>query len=160
MKDLKKNTEERRLKLLTHEGNGLLKPEIVKELTVEFKVSKQTVYNDYNSRFVWQQSLKDQSNNILKVINRYEQLYRKASLSYIQAQTNSEQQKAIYLMKSVNKELADFLLSTGWISKVPNQLLINQKIDNTMGWKQDSNYFKVIEDCRNVIESIKNATSI
>ena len=155
-KDLKKNTEERRLKLLTHEGNGLLKPEIVKELTAEFHVTKATVYNDFNSRSSWQITLKDQSNTILRVINMYDQLSRKACLGYIQATTNTERLKAIYLMRTITRDLAEFLMSTGWIKKVPERLLIDQ----TKEWKPDPTYLVVIEDCRKVIESIKNAASI
>jgi transposase len=54
---LKKNTEARRLDLLKHEGNGLLKSEIVKLLADKDGVSVRTVYNDFETIGDWQGNL-------------------------------------------------------------------------------------------------------
>jgi len=152
---MKKNTEARRLKLLQLEGNGLLKQEIVKELTAEYDVCRATIYNDFNTRRFWQQVYDERKEALLKIINRHEQSYRKASLSYLQANNNREKQQAIYLLKQINKELLDIMVTTGLIQKVPEQ--IQMDVEQTTEWQIDPNYIKAIEDCKKVLEAIKDA---
>jgi hypothetical protein len=73
----------RRLELLKLEGLGFSKAEIVKELSVKCACSCRTVYNDFEIRESWQpivQSVINARAVLLKVVNRYEQIYRQASV--------------------------------------------------------------------------------
>jgi len=110
---LRQETLERRIDLLKLEGNGLLPPEITKELSQKYGVTPRTLQYDFQYRDKWQpqiESLKDAFN---RIINRHNQLYRKASLSYLQAETNREKQGAINLMRSINKDAFDMLFPNG-----------------------------------------------
>jgi hypothetical protein len=74
---------ERRLELLKLEGLGFSKAEIVKELSVKCQCSERTVYGDFECRSDWQPILQGVINAeevLLKVLNRYEQNYRQASV--------------------------------------------------------------------------------
>ena len=102
---MKKNMEERRLKLLTQEGLGLSKPEIVKLLTAEFDVSRKTIYNDYNTKPQWQNELLEMKNQAEKNLNRHEQIYRKAVYLYTTATTMKQKLAALNLMRVVNKDV-------------------------------------------------------
>ncbi len=76
------NVVSRRLELLKLEGFGFSQAEVVKELGVKRACSKWTVYSDFETRESWQptvQSAMDAHCVLLKVVNRYEQVYRQAS---------------------------------------------------------------------------------
>jgi transcriptional antiterminator len=69
----------RRLELLKLEGLGFSQAEIVKELSQKCACSGRTVYRDFETRESWQpvvQSVIDARKILLKVVNRYEQIYR------------------------------------------------------------------------------------
>jgi hypothetical protein len=73
----------RRLELLKLEGLGFSQAEIVKELSLKCACSKRTVYSDFEGRAGWQpvvQSVLKSESVLLKVVNRYEQIYRQASI--------------------------------------------------------------------------------
>jgi len=110
---LKKDTEDRRLKLLQLEGNGLVKSEIVKELTASFGISKVTCYNDFNSRETWQPKISEMQHASQKILNRHDQLYRKAALQYIQAETVNQRLNAINQMRTINRDLYMFCFPNG-----------------------------------------------
>jgi len=78
----------RRLELLKLEGLGFSQSEIVKELSVKFACSCRSVYNDFETRQSWQpvvQSVIDARRVLLKVVNRYEQIYCQASVQLLRA---------------------------------------------------------------------------
>ena len=110
---MRKDTEERRLKLLQLEGNGLVKSEIVKELTQNFDVSRQTCYNDFGNRDSWQPKISEMQHASQKILNRHDQLYRKAALQYIQAETVSQRLNAINQMRTINRDLYMFCFPNG-----------------------------------------------
>ncbi len=73
----------RRLELLKLEGLGFSQAEIVKKLSQKCACSRRTVYGDFESRESWQpivQSVADARKLMFKVVNRYEQIYRQASV--------------------------------------------------------------------------------
>ena len=77
------NTVERRLELLKLEGMGFNQVEIVKQLSQKHGCSDRTVYYDFENRANWQptlQQLSDHEAILLKTVNRYEQIYREASI--------------------------------------------------------------------------------
>jgi hypothetical protein len=76
------NTLERRLELLKLEGEGFSPTEIVKDLSVKYEVTVRTVYHDFETKHIWQPLISewDFEEHLLTTVNRYEQLYRKASL--------------------------------------------------------------------------------
>jgi hypothetical protein len=93
---------ERRLEFLKLEAKGFSLCEIVKILSEKYQTSERNLYYDAETRDTWQPVLTqlfDLDKARLVVINRYDFLYRQASLHF---QTASEAQKPIYLSKMVD----------------------------------------------------------
>ena len=100
---------ERRLEFLKLEAKGFSLCEIVKLLSEKFQKSERNIYYDAETRDTWQPVLTqlfDLDKARLMVINRYDYLYRLASLHF---QTASETQKPVYLSKMV--EVTDRLVA-------------------------------------------------
>ena len=131
-------TLERRLELLRLEGNGLTRPEIVEELTQKFGCSKDTVWYDLRTKPRWQPVITEIKQALLTIINRHEQLYRKASLAYMKAGDNKEKMLAVNLMKNINAESFDMLQSNGIIDKVPEKIeSLNKNLTIIRMWQPD-----------------------
>jgi hypothetical protein len=97
---------ERRLELLKLEGLGFSQPEIVKELSQNFQCSGRTVYRDFESRERWQpelQDVKDHARILMKVVNRYEQIYRQASIKLLTGNQETTQLGALNVMLKANR---------------------------------------------------------
>jgi len=97
-------TLERRLKLLEKEGEGLSPAEIVQELSLQFNCTCRTIYKDFQKRAEWQptlQQLGNQKDLILKVLNRYEQLYRLAHRKFLNSANESCQVAYLKLMMNL-----------------------------------------------------------
>jgi len=93
---------ERRLEFLRLEAKGFSLCEIVKLLSEKYQTSERNIYYDAETRDTWQPVLTqlfDLDKERLIVINRYDFLYRQASLHF---QTASEAQKPVYLSKMVD----------------------------------------------------------
>ena len=93
---------ERRLEFLKLEAKGFSLCEIVKILSEKYQTSERNIYYDAETRETWQPVLTqlfDLDKARLMVINRYDYLYRMASLHF---QTASEAQKPVYLSKMVD----------------------------------------------------------
>jgi hypothetical protein len=76
---------DRRLELLKLEGLGFSQAEVVNELSLKLACSKRVLYKDFETRKYWQpllQSVVKSDKVVLKVLNRYEQVYRQASMRY------------------------------------------------------------------------------
>jgi hypothetical protein len=100
---------ERRLDFLKLEAKGFSLCEIVKLLSEKYQTSERNIYYDAETRNTWQPVLKqlfDLDKARLVVINRYDFLYRQASLHF---QTASESLKPVYLSKMV--DITDRLVS-------------------------------------------------
>jgi len=98
----------RRLELLKLEGLGFSQAEIVKELSQKLACSKRTVYNDFETRESWQpviQSVINPETVLLKVVNRYEQVYRQASVRLLTASNELAQLGALNIMLKANAAL-------------------------------------------------------
>ena len=102
------DTVSRRLELLKLEGLGFSQPEIVKELSQKLACSRCTVYNDFETRESWQpimQSVIDSPRVLLKVVNRYEQIYRQASIRLLTSSNELAQLGALNTMLKANAAL-------------------------------------------------------
>jgi len=100
----------RRLELLKLEGLGFSQAEIVKELSQKCTCSKRTVYNDFETRESWQsivQSVVDARRVLLKVVNRYEQIYRQASVRLLTFTEEACQLGALNVMLKANAMLCE-----------------------------------------------------
>jgi len=98
----------RRLELLKLEGLGFSQAEVVKELSQKCSCSKRAVYNDFETRKDWQpaiQSVVDAPRILLKVINRYEQIYRQASIRLLTVAEEACQLGALNVMLKANAAL-------------------------------------------------------
>ena len=100
---------ERRLEFLRLEAKGFSLCETVKILSEKYQTSERNIYYDAETRETWQPVLTqlfelDKARLIL--VNRYDYLYRMASLSF---QTAGDAQKPAYLSKMV--EITDRILA-------------------------------------------------
>jgi len=98
----------RRLELLKLEGLGFSQAEIVKELSVKYECSRRTMYTDFEGRACWQpvlQSVVDSEGVLLKVVNRYEQIYRQASVRLLRVSNELAQLGALNIMLKANAML-------------------------------------------------------
>ncbi|MGD6934211.1 MAG: hypothetical protein ACQCN5_08400 [Candidatus Bathyarchaeia archaeon] len=92
----------RRLDFLKLEARGFSLCEIVKVLSEEYQTSERNIYYDAETRDTWQPVLTqlfDLDKARLMVINRYDFLYRQASLHF---QTASDAQKPLYLSRMID----------------------------------------------------------
>jgi hypothetical protein len=111
----------RRLELLKLEGLGFSQSEIVKELSVKCACSCRTVYNDFETRESWQPGLQgvlDHESVLLKVVNRYEQIYRQASVRLLTFTDEASQLGALNLMLKTNS----LLFETAVLPEILNRL--------------------------------------
>jgi hypothetical protein len=91
--------------LLNLEGLGFSEAEIVKELSAKCECSERTLYSDFECRSVWQlvlQSVIKPDGVLLKVMNRYEQIYRHASLRFITTSNELARMAALNIMLKTN----------------------------------------------------------
>jgi len=100
----------RRLELLKLEGLGFSQAEIVKELSQKLGCSGRTLYKDFENRAVWQPSLLgvlDNQRVLSKVINKYEQIYRQASVRLLTFTQEASQLGALNVMLKANTMLCE-----------------------------------------------------
>ena len=98
----------RRLELLKLEGLGFSQAEIVNELSQKSACTKRAVYKDFETRESWQPTLQCVINPeavLLKVVNRYEQIYRQASMRLLTASNELAQLGALNTMLKANSLL-------------------------------------------------------
>ena len=98
----------RRLELLKLEGLGFSQAEIVNELSQKSSCTKRAVYKDFETRESWQpilQSVVEPNAVLLKVVNRYEQIYRQASMRLLTSSNELAQLGALNAMLKANSLL-------------------------------------------------------
>jgi hypothetical protein len=98
----------RRLELLKLEGLGFSMPEIVTELSQKYGCSGRAVYRDFESRGRWQpelQNVKNHSQILMRTVNRYEQIYREASVRLLTGTQELTQLGALNIMLKVNSKI-------------------------------------------------------
>jgi len=98
----------RRLELLKLEGLGFSMPEIVTELSQKHECSGRTVYRDFESRGQWQpelQNVKNHTQILMRTVNRYEQIYREASVRLLTGTQELTQLGALNIMLKVNSKI-------------------------------------------------------
>lgn len=92
---------ERRTRILKLEGDGFPRPYIVKTLSKEYQCCTRTIQRDIQIRDKWQpklSQLSDKTQAFYSVLNRYEQIYRKASFTYLQSKNESVTIAALRVM--------------------------------------------------------------
>jgi hypothetical protein len=102
------DTVVRRLELLKLEGLGFSQAEIVNELSQKSACTKRAVYKDFETRENWQpvlQCVVKPEAVLLKVVNRYEQIYRQASIRLLTAESELVQLGALNTMLKANSLL-------------------------------------------------------
>jgi len=99
---------ERRLELLKLEGLGFSPPEIVTQLSQKHQCSGRTLYRHFECRDRWQpelQSLKNHSEILMRTVNRYEQIYRQASIRLLTGTQEATQLGALNIMLRANDKV-------------------------------------------------------
>ena len=98
----------RRLELLKLEGLGFSPPQIVTELSQKYQFSGRTVYRDFESRGQWQpelQNVKNHTQILMRTVNRYEQIYREASVRLLTGAQELTQLGALNIMLKANSKI-------------------------------------------------------
>ena len=91
--------------MLKLEGLGFSQIEIVKELSQKCSCTKRMIYYDFESRSTWQPTIQSVTNPgavLLKVVNRYEQIYRQASMRLLTSPNEFAQFGALNTMLKAN----------------------------------------------------------
>ncbi len=131
---------ERRTKLLKMEGDGFSRPDIEKTLSVEFQVSERTVSRDFYTRESWQPqitSLSDRKQAYYSVLNRFEQIYKKASFTYLHSKNEPVTVSALKIMGYALSKIAE-------LTNVTGEIVGDGITDITVTWKDT----KLQEDLR------------
>ena len=105
--------EKRRLELLRLEGLGFSQAEIVKQLSEKAGCAERTLYNDFETRATWQpylQCVTRPEDVLFKITNRYEQIYRQASLRMLSANNPIVQLGALNTMLKANSMMYETLV--------------------------------------------------
>ena len=105
---MKVTAVKRRLELLKLEGLGFSPPEIVTELSQKYQCSGRTVYRYFESQGQWQpelQNVKNHSQILMRTVNRYEQIYREASVRLLTGTQELTQLGALNIMLKVNSKI-------------------------------------------------------
>ena len=113
----------RRLELLKLEDIGLTQSEIVKQLSQKTTCSERTVYNDFETRASWQpllQGITTADDLLLKIINRYEEIYRQASRRMLTSQNALVQIAALNTMLKANSLMFDTAVLPQLMAKLKN----------------------------------------
>jgi hypothetical protein len=100
----------RRLELLKLEGLGFAQAEVVNQLSQKLTCSKRVLYKDFESREVWQpilQSVVKSDKVLLKVLNRYEQIYRHASMRLLTTSNELARIAALNIMLKANSLICE-----------------------------------------------------
>jgi hypothetical protein len=101
---------DRRLELLKLEGLGFSQAEVVNELSQKLSCSKRVLYKDFETRDSWQPVLQSAVKPdwlLLKVLNRYEQIYRQASLRFITTSNELARMAALNIMLKANSLMCE-----------------------------------------------------
>jgi transcriptional antiterminator len=107
--------------LLKLEGLGFSQAEIVKELSAKCACSSRTVYNDFETRESWQpvvQSVVDARKVLLKVVNRYEQIYRQASVRLLTFTEEVSQLGALNAMLKAKSKICETAVLPDLLSRL------------------------------------------
>ena len=105
----------------------------MKELSANYQCTPRTIYYDFETRPKWQPIILEMKRALLKIVNRHDQLYRKASLNYMQAPDPKAKLYAINLMRVINRDFFDMLQSTGNVDKVSEDTIIKLMEDEYAG---------------------------
>ena len=80
----------------------------MKQLSENYRCSDRTVYYDFENRRDWQpalQQLDDHQSILLKTVNRYEQIYRQASVRLLTGTQEATQLGALNIMLKANSKI-------------------------------------------------------
>jgi len=122
------------MELLKMEGIGFSRSEIVTELSEEFQVTDRTVYRDYEHRDQWQPHVQtlDPERSLLQILNRYEQIYKRAAFIALQTENDSAKIGAFNIMLKANEKLAETMLLPGIMQDLK---AIKQTLEGREKWK-------------------------
>ena len=103
----------RRSELLKLEGLGYSQAEIIKQLSEKNGCAERTLYNDFETRASWQpylQSVTKPEDVLFKITNRYEQIYRQASLRMLSSDNPIVQIGDLNTMLKINSMMYETLV--------------------------------------------------
>lgn len=111
----------RRLELLKLEGLGFSRTEIVNELSQKMSCTKRLVYKDFETRESWQpalQSVVKPQEVLMKIVNRYEQIYRQASMRFLTTSNELAKMAALNTMLKANSLMFETAVLPELMSKL------------------------------------------
>lgn len=107
--------------MLKLEGLGLSQTEIVKQLSQNAKCSERTIYNDIETRGIWQptlQGLTRPEDVVLKAVNRNDQIYRQASIRVLSSSNELAQLGALNIMLKANSKHLEMAVLPEMLSRL------------------------------------------
>jgi hypothetical protein len=113
----------RRLELLKLEGLGFSQAEIVNELSQKLFCSRRVLYKDFETRECWQPSLLivgESKSIMMKIVNRYEQIYRQASLRFLSSSNELARMAALNIMLKANSLMFETAVLPDVIDRLKN----------------------------------------
>jgi hypothetical protein len=116
-----REVDKRRLELLKLEGLGFSQAEIVERLSEKAGCSERTIYNDFETRASWQpilQCVVKPDDLLFKINNRYEQIYRQASLRLLSSPNPFVQLYALNTMLKINTLMFETLVLPELMSRL------------------------------------------
>jgi hypothetical protein len=105
------------------EGMGFNRSEIVKQLSEKYQCSERTLYYDFESREDWQPALQQLGDNqaiLLKAVNRYEQIYRQASVRLLTGSQEATQVGALNVMLKANGKILEVAVLPELLNRLKN----------------------------------------
>ena len=111
----------RRLELLKLEGLGFSQVEIVKDVSEKAACTQRTIYKDFETRSAWQPTLQciaKPKEILLKIMNRYEQIYRRAGWQFLTVTEESSKLGALNLMLKANTQLLESVVLPELIARL------------------------------------------
>ena len=117
------DTVSRRLELLKLEGMVFNRSEIVKQLSEKYRCSERALYYDFETRVDWQtvlQEMGDSQTILLKTVNRFEQIYRQASIRLLTGTQEASQLGALNVMLKANSKILETAVLPELFSRLKN----------------------------------------
>lgn len=133
-------TINRRLDLLKMEGLGFSRAETVKELSSKYGVTERTVQYDFANRSKWQSQLseiKETDKLLMKILNRYEQIYRNASRIYLLQPDANAQLGALNVMIKANQALSEITITPDTLHRLEQAEKTAKRFDLSKATKEE-----------------------
>ena len=156
-----KQITEIRQKILKNEGTGFSRPETVKMVAEQCKISTRNVYYHLSTRAKWQSDFlnyEDAKELHHIIISRLNHVYQEASFQYLHADNSSAKCGLLRVMLDATMKLAGVCTVTATPDKQPTQILL--KWEDTKTKNADTKHIIEIVDPDTIQNDLKQYEKI